>query len=131
MQKKRFFMRQSISLTGLLTEPFSRAASACEGVYAKMSAHFPPDSVTHWENTFYEGHISTDFNARYFTTRKGAPMEENLPFLEGVDPDGILAGLRGQDLIHGPDNQVTYLRALEHGGCVHIYTQQINIYNVC
>ena len=58
-------------------------------------------------------------------------MEENLPFFERVNPDGVLAGLCGQDLIHGPDNQVMYLRALEHGECMYIYTQQINIYNVC
>jgi hypothetical protein len=115
MQKRRFFMRQSITLTGLSTESYGKAALACESIYAKMSDHFPAKSMTHWQNTLYEGHVATDFNARYFTTRKGSPQEANLSFLDGVDPDGILAGLRGQDLIHGPDNQVTYLRALEQG----------------
>ena len=65
-----------------------------------MSTHFPAESMTHWENTLYEGHIATDFNAQYFTT-------------------GILTGLRGQDLIHGPENQITYLRALEQG-CTYV-----------
>jgi len=100
-------MWQSITLIGLSTESYIKAALACESIYAKMSDHFPAESMTHWENTLYEGHIATDFNARYFTTRKGSPQEANLFFLDRVDPDGILAGLRGQDLIHGPDNQVT------------------------
>jgi hypothetical protein len=82
-----------------------------------MTAHFPDGKINNWENTTYEGHIATDFNARYFTNRNSARSEANLPFLEGVDPDGVLAGLRHHDLIHGPDNQVMYLR-LQGEQCV-------------
>lgn len=73
--------------------------------------------MNHWQNALYEGHIATEFNSRYFTARKDAPNEENLPFGEGVDPNGDLASIRKHDLIHGPDNRVAYLKALEHGGC--------------
>ena len=62
----------------------------------------------------YEGYTAIDFNARYFTTRRDAPNEENLPFADGVDPDGTLAKLQKHDLIHGPDNKVAYLRLLEN-----------------
>ena len=36
-----------------------------------------------------------------------------LEFGEGVDPDGVLARIRGQDLIHAADNRVEYRRQLE------------------
>jgi len=127
MQKKRFFLRQSVTLTGLSTESFDRAASACEAIYAKMSAHFLVGSVNHWENTVYEGHAATDFNARYFTRCNDTPNEGNLTFGDGVDPDGVLGMLHGHDLIHGPDNQVAYLKALDGGGCE--YTQMAEVDN--
>ena len=116
MQKKRFFIRQNVTLTGLSSESFNRAASACEDIYAKMSTHFPIGFINHWQNTLYEGHAATDFNARYFTARNDAPNEVNLPFGHGVDPNGVLASLRRHDLIHGPDNEVAYLKPLEAGG---------------
>jgi hypothetical protein len=50
-----------------------------------------------------------DLHRRYFTSQKLAPNKVNLPFMEVVDSDGVLASVRGQDLIHGPDNQVHYL----------------------
>lgn len=65
----------------------------------------------------YEGHVAIDIHARYFTQRKNAPNEQNLPFADGVDPDGTLAGLRKHDLIHGPDNKVSYLKLLENERC--------------
>jgi hypothetical protein len=77
-------------------------------IYAKMGSIFPEGTMQKWENSSYEGHIATEFNARYFTNRSDTQNEANLPFLEGVDPDGVLAELRGHDLIHGADNQVTY-----------------------
>ena len=89
-------MRQSITLTGLSTESYGKAALACESIYAKMSDHFPAQSMTHWQNTLYEGHIATDFNAQYFTTRKGSPQEANLSFLDGSILMGFSRGFEGR-----------------------------------
>jgi hypothetical protein len=110
-------MRQAVTLTGLSTEAFAAAASACEEISTTMRAHFPEEATNAWQNGLYEGHITIDFNARYFTLRKNAPTEANLPFSEGIDPHGILAAIRKQDLIHGADNQVAYLKALENEMC--------------
>lgn len=100
-------------LTGLSTEAFDKAAVACTMAYDMFSAQFPPESTFPCQTTVYEGHPAIDFNARYFTKRSDAPNEGNLPFEGGVDPDGILEKLRGQDLIHGPDNRVQYLTLLD------------------
>lgn len=80
-----------------------------------MGKIFPEGTIHKWENSHYEGHIATEFNARYFTNRSNAKNESNLPFLEGVDPDGVLAELRGHDLIHGADNQVAYMSHTDSG----------------
>ena len=113
----RHYIRQGVTLTGLSTDPFSKATSTCDAIYAMLLTHFPDGSMINWENTMYEGHIATNFSARYFTNRNLARNEVNLPFGDGVDPNGVLANVRGQDLIHGPDNQVTYVRRLKNGRC--------------
>ena len=74
-----------------------------------VKAHFPENSVNNWQPATYEGHAALDLHRRYFTSQKLAPNKVNLPFMEVVDSDGVLASVRGQDLIHGPDNQVHYL----------------------
>jgi hypothetical protein len=108
-----------VRLTGLSTVAFGRAAAASDETFRKMGAQFEENKINKWENTLYEGHVATDYNARYFTNRSEAKNEVNLPFVKGVDPNGILADLRGQDLIHGPDNQVMYYRHHENGRCAH------------
>lgn len=63
-----------------------------------------------WQADVYEGHHAIDSSARYFTLRRFVPMEAGQPFEMGVDPLGILSRMRGNDLIHGMDNKVDYLR---------------------
>ena len=110
-------MRQAVTLTGLSTEAFRKASLACEQILTGMMNHFPENSMSKWQTAVYEGHVAIDIHACYFTLRKNAPNEQNLPFADGVDPDGILAGLRKHDLIHGPDNKVSYLELLETERC--------------
>lgn len=62
------------------------------------------------QTAIYEGCDAIDANARYFSLRKNVPNERGLSFEKGVDPNGILASLRDQHLIHGYDNKVVYLK---------------------
>jgi len=103
-------MRQAVTLTGLSSETFAKAVSNCHNMYTKMLDYFPADAINMWQSTTYEGHAAVDLHARYFTMRKNAPNEANIPFTDGVDPDGALSALRKHDLIHGPDNRVSYLK---------------------
>jgi hypothetical protein len=115
--KTRLFLKQRVRLTGLSSEAFHKAMTACDEVYAKMSNHFPLQSTNPWQTAIYESHSAIDFNARYFTKRTDAPNESHLPFLQGVDPAGVLEKLRKHDLIHGPDNQVEYIQLLDNDRC--------------
>ena len=70
-----------------------------------------------WQAGTYEGAAALDLSARYFTPRQNSTYERGQSFAAGVDPNGILAELRGQGLIHGNDNKVEYLKDYknEHG----------------
>lgn len=68
------------------------------------------NNLNQWHTSAYEGQHAIDINTRYFTPRKNVPQERGQPFGFGVDPSGILADLRGQELIHGTDNKVEYLK---------------------
>ena len=89
------------------------AVEQCKSIYEAIQSCFPPGKLNEWGPSRYEGHDALDANARYFTARKYAPDEANLPFSPGVDTNGILPNMRGMDLIHGADNKVAYLRAIE------------------
>jgi len=121
------FIKQAVRITGLSTEEFHKAADACMHIRTKMATNIPGGTMNPWQDTVYEGHAALDFNARYFTTRKSAPMEINLSFGSGVDPDGVLARLRRHDLIHGPDNQVAYLQWKGMEKYVNIFLHIIHI----
>jgi hypothetical protein len=116
LERKRYYIRQAVTVTSLSTETFAKAAKASENIYAMIKDHFPEGKMDHWENTVYEGHVASDYNARYFSNRSAARNEANLLFLGGVDPAGVLAGRCHHDLIHGPDNQVKYLTITNEGG---------------
>ena len=79
-------------------------------IHAVMAECIGNISLYPQEITIYEGYEAIDASARYFSLRKHIPNERGLTFGKGVDPDGVLANLRDQHLIHGYDNKVEYLK---------------------
>ena len=112
------FLRQGITVTGLSAPGFNNIISNFQRTYDFIAACLPADAMTKWQLATYEGHQAIDCHARYFTTRRASPHEANMDFGPGVDPEGVLARLRGQDLIHGGDNKVAYLKRSEEEGQV-------------
>ena len=112
LEKKRIYARQTVMLTGLSLETFAKAIANLDEAFAMMRSPFPDELVSSWQPTMYEGHVTVDIHTRYFTIWKSAPNEKNLPFMNGIDPDKVLLTLRRHDLIHGPDNRVTYLKIM-------------------
>ena len=113
LEKRRIYLRQAVTLTGLSSSTFKEAVTTCAAIFSTIQANFPDQSVNAWQPATYEGHLAIDSHSRYFTIRKHAPNECNLAFLDGVDPDNVLSELLRHDLIHGPDNQVVYLKAIQ------------------
>jgi hypothetical protein len=79
-------------------------------IHGLMATHIGSTVLIPWQGTTYEGWDAIDVNARYFTQRKHVPHERGQVFGIGVDPNGVLASVRNQHIIHGYDNKVNYLR---------------------
>lgn len=110
LKKKAKFIRQAIRITGLNTPNFRKSVSKTADIQELMKNSIEPIVLAEWNPSTYEGEHALDMSARYFTPRKSAPHERGQAFGIGVDPNGILADVRGQELIHGNDNKVEYLR---------------------
>ncbi|KAF8973568.1 hypothetical protein BDZ97DRAFT_1647707, partial [Flammula alnicola] len=107
LKRKATYIRQAVRLTGLGAISFENATDTIRSVQQLLSTHLRDDL---WQAASYEGHTAIDASARYFTPRRFVPQERGQAFENGVDPNGVLADIRGQDLIHGSDNKVDYLR---------------------
>lgn len=110
LKRKANYLRQTVRVTGLGVKPFEHSVAILEQFYDLMKNAVVGKDFIPWQTTFYEGMKAVDASARYFTPRKFVPNEPGLPFAIGVDPHGKLADIRGQDLIHGQDNKVDFLK---------------------
>lgn len=107
LKKKVRYIRQAVRLTGLGNATFTKAVENIVEIYGVMAKHI---TLSPWQNNVYEGYDTIDANARYFSLRKYIPNERGQTFGNGVDPNGVLASLRDQYVIHGYDNKVEYLK---------------------
>jgi len=105
-----YFLRQAVQLTGLGNSTFAKAMNNIVEIHKFMATHIGANVLLPWQSATYEGCDAIDANARYFSLRKNVPTERGQPFVSGVDPNGILASVRNQNIIHGYDNKVDYLR---------------------
>lgn len=108
LKSKAKILRQYIRLTGLKTPMFQSAIGKIRDVHQLMLTNI--DNLNEWQPVTYEGQDAIDISARYFTPRWSVPNEQGQTFGAGVDPNGVLAAIRGQDMIHGRDNKVEYLK---------------------
>lgn len=109
-------MRQSATITGLGTKLFDSGVDNIAKAYMWFINHFPEDAVEHWQPSALYPHSAIDVSSRYFTEKKVAPHEVNIPFGPMVNPNGILARLQGGEYIHGQDNYVEYLEMQTRDG---------------
>lgn len=65
--------------------------------------------MEHWQLASTTPHASIELSSRYFTEKKRAPNEEDIPFGPMVDPNNVLEELKGDHFVHGLDNYVEYL----------------------
>ena len=89
---------------------FAKSMKSIVEIHAAMAKNIGNNVLSPQQTAIYEGCDAVDANTRYFSLRKHVPNERGLPFGKGVDPNGVLANLRDQHLIHGYDNKVEYLK---------------------
>lgn len=110
LKRKATYLHQTVRLTGLGVTAFGTAVVKINDIYKLMSGHITSKKLIPWQATHYEGSEAINASARYFTLRRFVPNERGKQFGVGVDTGNLLAAIRGQDLIHGDDNKVDYLK---------------------
>jgi hypothetical protein len=72
-------------------------------------------SLERWQPTLYGGHLALDMSNRYFSSRRLNGSATPTPFQETVDPEGILADMARDDLVHCDENNVMYCKLVSGG----------------
>ncbi|KAH6896343.1 hypothetical protein BKA70DRAFT_1116397, partial [Coprinopsis sp. MPI-PUGE-AT-0042] len=110
--RSRRFIRQNVKLTGFGEAQFTKALTELEAVHLKMSNCFPDGRLETFQPAMFGTHFAIEANTRYFNHRNTVSADvQPVDFLEGVDPEGSLSRLMGEDYVHTQDNQVEYLQA--------------------
>ena len=69
---------------------------------------FPDDKLNAWQYTEFQSWPAIECYTRYYTEKRLAPQEPDVPFDMLTDPESVLRNLAGPDFFHGRDNHVDY-----------------------
>jgi len=109
---RRYYMRQSIMLTGLSLPKFNDALASTHAIEDVFRQQMEDGTMEAWAPSNFQGHPSIDIGNRYFTPRQQAiQYDRQVSFSAVVDPDRILSMAMGNDFIHTEDNEVEYYEA--------------------
>ncbi|KAF9470181.1 hypothetical protein BDN70DRAFT_902321 [Pholiota conissans] len=114
--RTRPHLRQAVTITGLQTPVFTAAIEAIEKIQLAFVNAFPADMVDQWQPSFFKDVYALDTHSRYFTKTHLVPNQEKCPFDHATDPEGILASMQDETLIHIADNHVDYLGPISIAG---------------
>ena len=102
------FLRQGVTITGLGTPMFEKAAEAAQEVYEVLKREFLEGQLESWTAGDFRGHYALGISNCYFTPAKDAKNMVHIPFDSVVDLRGILANMAKAGYIHGEENVVQY-----------------------
>ncbi|KAH6874666.1 hypothetical protein BKA70DRAFT_1449332 [Coprinopsis sp. MPI-PUGE-AT-0042] len=109
--RSRRFIRQNVKITGFGEAQFTKALTELEAVHLKMSNCFPDGRMEDFQPSMFGNHFAIEANTRYFNHRNTVSADvQPVDFLDGVDPEGSLYRLMGEDYVHTQDNQVDYFQ---------------------
>ena len=100
---------QAAVLGGFGSERFSSCVRNIKIIHNIFARQFAKDALIPWDSDTYLQRQSISPSNRYFTSNKNRSYLEAVPFERTEDPDGNLANIRDNELVHCEDNVVTYL----------------------
>ena len=103
-------MKQYIRLTGLGIENFSSAISGLANIAIFMGESMERGDIESWRCDRFRTWQALDFSNRFFVMQNSEGDMLSVPFMDGVDPDSVLATMAGEKWVHTEDNQVQYFR---------------------
>ncbi|KAF8234627.1 hypothetical protein L208DRAFT_1260947 [Tricholoma matsutake] len=109
------YLRQSVTLTGLDSPVFEKAAQATQEIYGLFDREFEDGTLATWSLNELDDNRGPDLITSncYFTPVVDAGGAKNTPFKSGVDPHGVLAHMMGSgsgttSFVHTEESQVQY-----------------------
>lgn len=102
-------MRQSVGLTGLGLDMFRRANENIAVIHTLFSRAVKEGVLEPRPPESYNDKEAINCSNRYFTSRYHNRSAVQIPFNNKVDPNGILAGLSNDHLVHDEENVVEFL----------------------
>jgi hypothetical protein len=114
--RMRRFIRQTVKVTGLGDTSFAQALDHLERAHLKISNNFADGAVEDYQPSMFNTFGAIEAGCRYLTKKNGANASDHIDFVDGVDPDGTLRSLMGDDYIHTEDNKVDYFESRSDEG---------------
>ena len=100
-------------LTGLGTEAFGQAIQSILFIHTMFDRALKDGAIERWQPDTFGSYQAFNTSNRYFSSRRLNGSATPVAFSNMVDPDGILASLAGNDLIHCEENQVHHYEITE------------------
>lgn len=102
-----------MTLTGLGTETFDQAIENVMFIHTMFDRALKDGAIEGWQPDTFRTYHAFNTSNRYFSSRRLNGCATPVAFPDMVDPNGILASLAGNDLIHCEENQVHYYEITE------------------
>ena len=103
-------MKQCVRLTGLGTENFSNAILGLANIAIFMGETMEKGDIESWQCDRYRTWQALDMANRFFVMQNSEGDMASVPFVDGVDPEGVLVTIAGDKWVHTEENQVKYFR---------------------
>ncbi|TFK51926.1 hypothetical protein OE88DRAFT_1612848, partial [Heliocybe sulcata] len=107
------YLAQSITISGLSAEIFSKALKGITVIHRHMSRFFKDGAMQAWAPSDLQGHPAINIKSRYFSSTRDLGNPSSIPFDKRLDPNGILTNLVDDKWVHTQDNVVDYCQAKE------------------
>jgi len=110
----RFFLQQSITLSGGGLPRFNDALLGVHIIESIFSREFQENELETYETTTHDGFPTVEASNRYFSNRRDIPNNDHLDIPPIIDPHGYLKELRYHDLVYTHHNVVEYYEAKDN-----------------
>jgi hypothetical protein len=125
MTNRARYLTQSVTLSGLNLEFFSKCIGSILAVDSEFSKQFETGKTVSWKKETYISYSAITISNRYFTDVSRRSYMQAVPFTIFEDPSGKMSDLaRGSGLLHCEENVVNYY-VIQQGRCVPIQSPEI------
>jgi hypothetical protein len=113
------YMRQAVTLAGFHSHKFNMAMENLCFIHSILAKEVKGDASNSWFPGNFCGEPTITCSNRYFISSTSASATSSQPFDSLVDPNGILASLASDKLVHTASNQVQYYEQAEQSNKGH------------